>query len=199
MAKQCNRCGAPVGMLDKYCDNCGNALNENTADFGSSYAEENVDVLIIPPKRGGSNPGADSREVRERLIGKKAEYYLPRFEQMESFNSFISWNWCAFLFSYLWMLYRKMYAFGIGLMVLSSVLTLTGLGGVGILVMIACGLCGNFLYMKDINNRTEKAMNMQPEQREAYIEKCGGTSWRPVIIYYVVSFILGFILGFLAI
>ena len=197
MAKQCNRCGAPVGMLDKYCDNCGNSLSENTAGYGDFSAAEEVDVVIIPPKHGGydSNPAADSREVRERLVGAKCEYYLPRFEQMETLNSFTSWNWCAFLFSYLWMFYRKMYAFGIGLMVVSSVLTLTGLSGIGILVMIACGVCGNFLYMKDINNRTEKAMNMQPDQREMYIQKYSGTSWLPVIIYYVVSFVLGILIA----
>ena len=189
MAKQCRQCGAWAEEMDKFCQQCGSSL----ADAVAQEVPEVVDAEIIAPPKRYSNPAADAREVRERLIGEKTEYYLPRFEKMETLNSFTSWNWCAFLFGPLWMLYRKMYAYGIVLFVLNELLGFVA-GGLSLLVSIGIGIVGNYLYMKDINNRTDKALDMQPEEREAFIQKNSGTSWIPVIVIAAVSVALGFMM-----
>ena len=180
MSKYCPNCGAWQEDSAKFCENCGNRLE--------LHAEpEAVEVIIEPPRRNHHSPAVDAREVRERLVGTKTEYYLPRFEKMETLNSFVSWNWCACLFGCSWMLYRKMYVYGILLWIVMQAVTVSGVAGLSLIAWIGAGVLGNFLYMKDINSRTEKAMNMQPEEREAYIQQNSGTSWKPVVIGFLAS------------
>ena len=90
------------------------------------------------------------------------------------------------------MVYRKMYAYGIVLFVANELLGLVN-GGLSILLRVGIGIVGNYLYLKDINNRTDKALDMQPEAREAYIQTNSGTNWTPVAVLIAVSVALGFL------
>ena len=184
MSKICSNCRAWQEDSAKFCQECGSKLIEMEVE------PEVVDVVIEPPRRRYNSSGVDAREVRERLVGTKTEYYLPRFEKMETLNSFVSWNWCSFLFGVSWMMYRKMYAIAIALYVVIQVLTYATGGALSVVLWVASGVLGNFLYMKDINNRTDKAMNMQPEEREAFIEKNSGTGWVGVVILMIASLVI---------
>jgi len=193
MSKICRNCGSWQDDSAKFCEECGNPLAELSApvivEAEPEFVEaEQVDV-IIEPRRQYDSPAADAREVRERLVGTKTEYYLPRFEQMETLNSYTSWNWAAFLFSTAWMMYRKMYVFGIVVWLASNLVSLLGGGLLSLLLSVGVGVLGNYLYMKDIDNRTEKAMDLQPEQREMFIQKNSGTSWVGVIVLFVLSMV----------
>ena len=193
MAKLCKNCGAWVEDDDRFCEHCGNNLSSVDDPVVIDVEPEVVEAeIIMPPKRYDS-PAADAREVRERLIGSKTEYYLPRFEKMETLNSITDWNWAAFFFGFWWMLYRKMYVFGAVALVVTELLSLLTIPGLGLLVSLAVGVVGNFLYMKDINNRTDKAMDLQPEERELYIQKNSGTGWTGVVVAFVVFLVLGMI------
>lgn len=196
MSKYCKQCGEAASEYAKFCENCGASLGAmvEVNEEPEIVEAEVVDVVIERP-RGYESPAADAREVRERLVGVKQEYYLPRFEKMENLNSFTSWNWAACLFSTGWMMYRKMYVFGIAMWVVSNIVTALDSGILNLVLCVASGLLGNYLYMKDINNRTEKAMNMQPEEREAYIQKNSGTSWMGVIALFVLAMVVQMILG----
>lgn len=57
------------------------------------------------------------------FVGAKAEYYLPRFRRMARNGSSASWNWAAFFFGPLWLLYRKMYGLGAIVMILELLQT----------------------------------------------------------------------------
>ena len=191
MAKLCKNCGAWVEDDDRFCEHCGNNLSSVDDPVVIDVEPEVVEAeIIMPPKRYDS-PAADAREVRERLIGSKTEYYLPRFEKMETLNSITDWNWAAFFFGFWWMLYRKMYVFGAVALAVTELLSLLTIPGLGLLVSLAVGVVGNFLYMKDINNRTDKAMDMQPEERELYIQKNSGTGWAGVVVAFAVFLVLG--------
>ena len=191
MAKLCKNCGAWVEDDDRFCEHCGSNLSCVDEPVIIDAEPEVVEAeIIMPPKRYDS-PAADAREVRERLIGSKTEYYLPRFEKMETLNSITDWNWAAFFFGFWWMLYRKMYVFGAVALVVTELLSMLTIPGLGLLVSLAVGVVGNYLYMKDINNRTDKAMDMQPEEREVYIQKNSGTGWIGVVIAFVVFLVLG--------
>ena len=193
MAKLCKNCGAWVEDDDRFCEHCGNNLSSVDDPVVIDVEPEVVEAeIIMPPKRYDS-PAADAREVRERLIGSKTEYYLPRFEKMETLNSITDWNWAAFFFGFWWMLYRKMYVFGAVALVVPELLSVLTIPGLGLLVSLAVGVVGNFLYMKDINNRTDKAMDLQPEERELYIQKNSGTGWTGVVVAFVVFLVLGII------
>ena len=191
MAKLCKNCGAWVEDDDRFCEHCGNNLSSVDDPVVIDVEPEVVEAEIIMPTKRYDSPAADAREVRERLIGSKTEYYLPRFEKMETLNSFTDWNWAAFFFGFWWMLYRKMYVFGAVALVVTELLSMLTIPGLGLLVSLAVGVVGNFLYMKDINNRTDKAMDMQPEERELYIQKNSGTGWTGVVIAFAVFLILG--------
>ena len=75
----------------------------------------------------------------------------------------------------------------------TELLSLLTIPGLGLQVSLAVGVVGNFLYMKDINNRTDKAMDMQPEEREVFIQKNSGTGWTGVVVAFVVFLVLGMI------
>lgn len=190
MAKMCKNCGAWVDDNDKFCQNCGNNLSDVDEPVIVDVEPEMVEAEIIAPPKRYDSPAADAREVRERLIGTKTEYYLPRFEKMEALNSFTSWNWPAFLVGCNWMFYRKMYALGAVMYGVNLIIGLLEAPLLNWVVWLGLGVVGNFLYMKDIDNRTEKAMNMQPEEREAYIQKNSGTSWIPLIIANAIVLVL---------
>ncbi|MDH5655748.1 MAG: DUF2628 domain-containing protein [Spirochaetia bacterium] len=54
------------------------------------------------------------------FIGKKANYYIRRWEKPNS------WNWAAFFLAFFWMLYRKMYLYAsifIGIIFVESILS----------------------------------------------------------------------------
>lgn len=190
MAKLCKSCGAWVDDAARFCEYCGNNLSDVDDPVVMDAEPEIVDAeIILPPKRYDS-PAADAREVRERLIGTKTEYYLPHFEKFETLNSFTSWNWPAFFVGCWWMLYRKMYVFGAVVFAVNELLALMNVGLLGLLISIGLGVVGNYLYMKDIDSRTEKAMNMQPEEREMYIQKNSGTGWTGIVVGIAVSFVL---------
>ena len=191
MAKLCKNCGAWVEDDDRFCEHCGNNLSAVDDPVVIEAEPEIVEAEIIMPSKRYDSPAADAREVRERLIGSKTEYYLPRFEKMETLNSITDWNWAAFFFGFWWMLYRKMYVFGAVALVVTELLSMLTIPGLGLLVSLAVGVVGNFLYMKDINNRTDKAMDLQPEEREMYIQKNSGTGWTGVVIAFAVFLILG--------
>ena len=106
MAKLCKNCGAWVEDDDRFCEHCGNNLSSVDDPVVIDVEPEVVEAeIVMPPKRYDS-PAADAREVRERLIGSKTEYYLPRFEKMETLNSFTDWNWAAFFFGFTFMITR---------------------------------------------------------------------------------------------
>lgn len=190
MSKYCSGCGAVYSDNVNFCENCGTGLTVSAA-VTVNEEPEIVEAEVVGVVRDYDSPAADAREVRERLIGENADYYLPRFEKMETLNTMTNWNWCAFLFGCNWMMFRKMYVFAVGFWLIGELLVnVLDMGGLRWILWIASGLLGNYLYMKDINNRTEKAMNMQPDERELYIQKNSGTSWAAVLILLVGSFVL---------
>lgn len=194
MAKLCKSCGAWPDDNDKFCQHCGADLREDDVFSVVTVEPEIVDAEIIQSPGRYDSPAADAREVRERLIGTKTEYYLPRFEKLQNLNSFTDWNWAAFLAGSCWMMYRRMYVYGAILFVVSNVVSMLGSFLLNLLLIVGSGVLGNYLYMKDIDNRTEKAMNMQPEEREIFIQKNSGTSWVPVIILFAVSAVISSVL-----
>lgn len=190
MSKICRNCGSQQDDSAKFCEECGSVLGTVTASVVEAEPEL-VEAEVVGVVRSYDSPAADAREVRERLVGEKTEYYLPRFEKMENLNSMTSWNWCAFLFGCNWMMYRKMYAFAIGFWLIGELLVnVLDMEALRWVLWIGSGVLGNYLYMKDVNNRTEKAMNMQPDERELYIQKNSGTSWAAVLILLVASAVL---------
>lgn len=213
MSQICKTCGTWYSDDVNFCRQCGTALDGGEApkaaepvsqpvsepvsqpvyvrtDAGESvYGDEEADVVIVGA-RSYESPAADARDVRAQLVGAKADHYLPKFEKMEQTNSFISWNWPAFLIGAAWMLYRKMYVIGAVVLVAANLINAMQNSFLTLLFWLFTGLVGNFLYMKDINRRVEKVLDLQPDQRQAYLDRNSGTSFIPLLVAFLVLFVL---------
>ncbi|WP_457638579.1 DUF2628 domain-containing protein, partial [Persephonella sp.] len=55
----------------------------------------------------------DKWEKYRLFIGKNADYHIEKFKKFEETGGALSWNWAAFFLGIVWMLYRKMYLYGV--------------------------------------------------------------------------------------
>ena len=190
----CEYCGSQLTPGAKFCTNCGHSV---PAPAEPSYESIPTpmpagDVVIEPPRRQGS-PAAEPMVVEQMLVRTRLEYYIPKFHGFRDEGNMFSFNWSALLFGAYWMAYRKMYAIAAVMAVVSIIIPFLGIGLLSLALLIFNGVLGNYLYMKDIDRRTQKALDMDPEQRDAYIEKNGGTSFVPVVLLVLFVGLLGVI------
>lgn len=126
--------------------------------------------------------------------GSASRYYLNKMIAYEENSWFMSWNWSAFFFGYVWMFYRKMYFFGfitffitkliLGLSIVSAKLFYEGFVSAAILLeeldripltlvwMIFLGLFSNALYF----NFADRAI------KEGNIKKSGTSIWIALLV-----------------
>ena len=92
----CTKCGKEISDSTKFCMYCGAPVGN-----GASPQPETTTTSY--------NPGVSS-EYQNKLrmfIGKNAEYYLRRFQEISVKNSKASWNWAAFFLSTYWCFLEK--------------------------------------------------------------------------------------------
>ncbi|MEI7024867.1 ankyrin repeat domain-containing protein [Paenibacillus sp. y28] len=169
----CSFCGKPLQTEDRFCSGCGTAVQA---------AAPNPEKL----KRGYSI-----------FFGQGSEYYTKQLEVRRN------WNWGAFLFDFYWMLYRKMYLYGVLFLIASSVVVNTiasffrGSGypsiekaiAAGLLVYfilkVVLGLAANRLYFLHAGRTIARVLRLpvDEELREKELARRGGTSlvW-PVVL-----------------
>lgn len=116
-AEFCKHCGSPLGNSQNW--QSGVQHNTTYSEYqpfrSAPYSAENVQ----PDEMVDDIKAADLSAV----VGTNTNYYLPRFRKMAKNNSSASWNWAAFFFGPLWLLYRKMYGLGIVIMILEILQT----------------------------------------------------------------------------
>ncbi len=121
----CANCGTPNAEFAEFCQHCGAPLKideqwQSAVHTSSPYNEYQPFRSTQQPAQTSDNSeidGVSSQDV-SAFVGLKATYYVPRFQRMARNNSSASWNWAAFIFGPFWLLYRKMYAFGVLVMLL---------------------------------------------------------------------------------
>ena len=99
--KICPKCGSSNPASCDYCETCGSPLVLRESPYSPPLEPVKDDDLI------GDIPAHDFAVY----VGDNAGYFLPRFKVF-SRGRVIDWNWSAFIFSYFYLFYRKMYAFG---------------------------------------------------------------------------------------
>ena len=77
--KICTRCKREISYYDKTCYYCGEEFEVEYTDERAEYIQKNIGT------------------------------YLRKFNKIDSGDKASSWNWCAFLFTVDWLVYRKMY------------------------------------------------------------------------------------------
>jgi hypothetical protein len=156
------------------CRYCGSMLNSSS--FG--YTAEPV----------------EDQEVRA-FVGKNSEYYLSAFRKFtvtgtENFTP--TWNWSAFGFTFVWMLYRKMY-------LLSAITFLIFcVPGVNILLHIGVGIISNYLYYRHVMGKISDAKRTTtPQALFPVLQQVGGVHNWAITVGIVAGVILVLTLSFL--
>jgi hypothetical protein len=141
-----------------------------------------------PPELRVPPPAPLPSEQEERLraaVGAKADWYLERWRRMAVGGTWLSWNWPAFLATYFWFAYRRMWlplaaAVGLFLLVDVTVSRDPGLRALGWLILLALALgaggAGNALYRRQARKLVAKADGLDQPVALAQIGAQGGVS-----------------------
>lgn len=112
----CPRCKGenPKGAF--YCSKCGMPLGVNNSQGGARYTAGNVNFQNIFDPMAGVNPEEDMGEnvtagEISKFVQNNTPYFIRVFNNIKTFSKG-RFNFCAFLFSGGYLLYRKMYKIG---------------------------------------------------------------------------------------
>ena len=136
------------------CKHCGSMLNldpHNTINIGT----------------------VSSEEIRA-FVGPNSRYYIQSFSRFtisgrEQFC--VTWNWSCFGFTFIWMLYRKMYVLGLITFLIFCI------PGINIILHIGAGIVGNYLYYRHAKEKIMETRATQSAQNYApVLEELGGVN-----------------------
>jgi hypothetical protein len=152
----------------------------------------------------------DSTEEREEsnseqyrdltiFVGKNADYYERKFYPILDGSSGASWNWPAFLFTWIWLAYRKMYITSVCYLVIvfaAEWLFQPPVSMVAAIGSAICGVVGNHIYYLTSTWSVARirAANVDSSMRSSELARRGGTSWRGALILLVVFLLLAWFL-----
>ena len=132
------------------------------------------------------------------FIDKNAEVYFRKFKKFridEPDKFALQWNWPAFLFTYIWFAYRKMYKW-------AAVAFLTG-SAIGLVLpfllpfwWLLFGMAGNFLYFRHARGKILEVKAAKPfmnrEELSAALQQEGGVN-RWILLIVIPLLLLEFI------
>lgn len=207
----CRTCGAPLPADSAFCPKCGSRVG-NSVQMNAGYPPQQENVPFPQQRIYQSGNGVNvqqgyypnSQQVgyqqyppttpqntdpaavdTMQLIGSNGFYYKEKFDRMRITGNKASWNWCAFLFTPFWLIYRTMYGYGaafLGGVLLLSLINDTLCFIAALAGYFVFGIIGNYLYMQ----HTEKLANYlrwinEPERSTAAARK-GGTNSTAVVL-----------------
>ncbi len=113
--KVCHRCGAKNPGDAIFCNKCGMPFNIDIENEENPYASLGGQIPILFDPLGGVNENETIKGIKAKDIAKfvkgNTPYYLNVFKRLKDLNVG-RFNFCGFLFSGAWMLYRKQYKLG---------------------------------------------------------------------------------------
>ena len=94
----CSKCGSSNDDAAKFCAKCGAALAL-------------TDQAAAAPRANDDAPASDEEYYKAVIGPANQDYYLDRFLRFDDERKISpTWNWPAFLVTFYWLLYRKMWA-----------------------------------------------------------------------------------------
>ena len=123
----CINCGERNSASSRFCSNCGAQLpgkEEPEVSPEERFSQERSRIYFENIDNADFN-GATARETAQ-VVHSNVEYFLPRFFAFSKGRKFDT-NFCAFLFSYLYLFYRKMYGIGFAVMAATFILQIPAL------------------------------------------------------------------------
>lgn len=144
-------------------------------------------MLSTGPIHGMSSATVNADEVQS-FVGTNTHYYIRQFSKFtitgtEKFA--VTWNWSCFGFTFLWMLYRKMYV--------ASVLTffIFCVPGLNILLHIVAGIVGNYLYYGHVKQKILEIRAIPAQQNISTVyQEVGGVHRWVITVGIIMTIIL---------
>lgn len=154
-------------------------------------SEQQMDPYQPPETVVGGGPVGSREAEFEAVTGyKNSDFYVEKFVEYERGGTSVSWNWPAFFVSFWWLLYRKMWLWGVlyffspyVLTVLASVVNSTVVASIlGLLylvgIFVVLPMYANALYFRQARKIIDRvnAKEHPQEKHLAMIASAGGTS-----------------------
>ena len=137
----------------------------------------------------------------ESVLGKNARYYKNIESRKETGLMFPSWNWPAFFFGHVWLIYRRCYLGAFcGYLIHVAILfflsfAIYEIDNSFIEFLVGCapgvffGIYGNALYYIFMNKKLQKLNMLYPDKEQYVTQKCLPSSV-PVWVYFGVLFVI---------
>jgi len=139
--KKCPACGAAIDLNATECKYCGEAI----ASMPPQYQ-------VPQPQRVNTNTENAYSENKYMKL-----YYQEEFNKINESNETYKgkWNWCAFLFSWIWAFTKGLWGLALvnlGICILLSKLDLSWLT---LAISVLWGIKGNYWYYNLVKNKTQ--------------------------------------------
>lgn len=119
----CEHCGTVNPSASHYCLSCGAHLNTAKKHTGSPEEEFRRERTRIFTESFSANFEGVTAKEAAIYVHNNVGYFLPRFAAFSKGAKFDT-NFSAFLFSYFYLFYRKMYGLGITVLAATSILSI---------------------------------------------------------------------------
>lgn len=126
-------------------------------------------------------------EIRT-FLGANSYYYTQCFSKFtllgrEKFS--VTWNWSCFGFTFIWMLYRKMYVLSLITFVIFCI------PGINILLHIGAGMVGNYIYYRHVKDKIHEVKTLTSQQNLiSALQEVGGVHKWVVIVGVVITILI---------
>ena len=191
----CGNCGSRNQSDYEFCNKCGNLLRVNSPIYQSPVQVQAYQSIPIvnPHETGQANQSQEAFNLEAQYIGRNAGYYQLKFQVMRIYQKKGCWNWCSFLFTPYWCIYRGMFGLGAGTLAISIVCLLIGGPLTSILsfaMYLTFGIMGNFFYMKHVEKLIYDGYRTSGCNNSWHIEKYGGVKVSATVLAVIFYWIL---------
>jgi len=139
--QKCPACGASIDSNATECKYCGEAIASKTPQYQVPQ-QQSVNI---------NNENTYSENKYMKL------YYQEEFNKIGESNETYKgkWNWCAFLFSWIWAFTKGLWGLALASLAIGILLSKLDLSWLGLGISILWGLKGNYWYYNLVKNKTQ--------------------------------------------
>lgn len=176
--KICPKCGHLIEKLVHACPACGVVFAKLVHAQDDDHHDHDHDIGHGHHTDRDSDRGPSLAESVGDYIGPNAQHYLQKFRRFGSLanGSFsITWHWPAFLFGFLWALYRKLWFWG-AFLLLGGTYTAYLAPPAAIVLWLTWALSANYIYYHHTTRRTREITIRHGLRASPHLIKEGGIS-----------------------